>query len=66
MSKEINNQEKKSNELYTLLSTVLKTMEESQLMIEMEYGGSTTIQECIDKKEMPDVYYKIKSLLNGG
>ena len=64
MSTENSNQKINSNELYKLLPTVLKTMEESQLMIEMEYGGSTTIQQCIDKKEMPDVYYKIKSLLN--
>ena len=65
MSTEISNQESKINELYTLLPIVLKTMEESQVMIEMEFGGSTTIQQCIDKKEMPEVYYKIKSLLNG-
>jgi hypothetical protein len=70
MSKEINIQEKKSNELYTLLPTVLdeiiEYIEETEQTIEWEWGSSRSLQEVKDAKEMPDIYYKLIALKNGG
>ena len=49
-------------EVDKLIPEILNEFEEMQLMIEMEYGGSTSIKQCIDKGEMPDVYYRLKEI----
>jgi hypothetical protein len=70
MNTENNNQESKSNELYTLLPTVLDEMieyiEETNQQIEWEWGSCRSLQEVKDAKEMPDIYYKLMALKNGG
>ena len=70
MSEQSNNQEIKSNELYTLLPTVLDEMieyiEETDQKIEWEWGSCRGLQEVKDAKEMPDIYYKLMALKNGG
>ncbi len=70
MSTEKSKQEEKSNELYTLLPTVLdemiKYIEETDQQIECEWGSWRSLQEVIDANDMPDIYYKLMTLKNGG
>jgi hypothetical protein len=70
MSTENSNKENKSNELYTLLPTVLDEMiiyiEKTTIQIEWEWGSCRSLQEIKDAKEMPDIYYKLIALKNGG
>jgi len=65
-----NNKKNKSNKLYTLLSTVLDEMigyiEETDQQIEWEWGSCRSLQEVKDAKDMPDIYYKLIALRNGG
>ena len=69
MSTENRNQEEKSNEVYTLLPTVLdeiiQYIEETDQKIEWEWGSWRSLQEVKDAKEMPDIYYKLIALKNG-
>ena len=70
MSTENSNQEDTSNELYTLLPAVLdeiiKYIEDTDQQIELEWGSSRSLQEVRDANEMPDIYYKLIALKNGG
>ena len=71
MSTENRDQEEKSNELYTLspavLDEIIEYIEETDQIIEFEWGGSCrSLQEVKDAKGMPDIYYKLIALKNGG
>lgn len=70
MGTENSNQEDTSNELYTLLPAVLdeiiKYIEDTDQQIELEWGSSRSLQEVKDANEMPDIYYKLIALKNGG
>ena len=70
MSEQSNNQEIKSNELYILLPTVLdemiKYIEDTDQDMEWEWGSCRSLQEVKDAKEMPNIYYKLMALKNGG
>lgn len=70
MNKENSNQKEKINELYTLLPTVLDEMieyiEETDQRIEWEWGSCRSLQEVKDARDMPDIYYKLIALRNGG
>lgn len=70
MNKENSNQKEKSNELYTLLPTVLdemiKYIEETDQRIEWEWGSCRSLQEVKDARDMPNIYYKLIALRNGG
>ena len=70
MSTENSNQKINSNELYKLLPTVLDEMieyiEETDQQIEREWGSCRSLQEVKEAKEMPDIYYKLMALKNGG
>ena len=70
MNKENSNQKEKSNELYTLLPSVLDEMieyiEETDQRIEWEWGSCRSLQEVKDARDMPDIYYKLIALRNGG
>ena len=70
MSEQSNNQEIKSNELYILLPTVLdemiKYIEDTDQDMEWEWGECRSLQKLKDAKEMPDIYYKLMALKNGG
>ena len=70
MSTEKSKQEEKSNELYTLLPTVLdeiiKYIEDIDQQIEWEWGSCRSLQEVKEANDMPDIYYKLIALKNGG
>ena len=70
MNKENSNQKEKSNELYTLLPSVLDEMieyiEETDQDIEWEWRSCRSLQEVKDARDMPDIYYKLIALRNGG
>ena len=70
MSTEKSNQEEKSNELYTLLPTVLNEMieyiEETEQTIEGEWGSCRNLKELIKDEDMPDLYKTLLTLKNCG
>lgn len=70
MSKEQKQKESNNNGLYTLLPTVLDEMieyiEETDQQIEWEWGSCRSLQEVKDANDMPDIYYKLIALKNGG
>ena len=70
MSTEKSKQEEKSNELYTLLPTVLNEMieyiEETEQTIEGEWGSCRNLKELIKDEDMPDLYKTLLTLKNGG
>tara|TARA_R110002111_G_C5741117_1_gene349641 strand:+ start:335 stop:547 length:213 start_codon:yes stop_codon:yes gene_type:complete len=63
-------QEEKSNELYTLLPTVLNEMieyiEETEQTIDGEWGSCRNLKELIKDKDMPGLYKTLLTLKNGG
>ena len=70
MSKKQKQKESNNNGLYTLLPTVLDEMieyiEETDQQIEWEWGSCRSLQEVKDDNDMPDIYYKLIALKNGG
>ena len=70
MSKKQKQKESNNNGLYTLLPTVLdemiKYIEETDQQIEWEWGSCRSLQEVKDANDMPDIYYKLMALKNGG
>jgi len=62
--------ESDSNELYTLLPTVLDEMieyiEEHVEIIDNEFGSCKGIDRIKKEKKMPNLYYKLTLLKNGG
>ena len=70
MSTENSNQKETSNELYTLLPTVLNKMieyiEETEETIDGEWGSCRNLKELIENGDMPDLYKTLLALKNGG
>jgi len=70
MSEEQKQKESNNNGLYTLLPTVLdeiiKYIEDTDQQIEGEWGACRSLQEVKDANDMPDIYYTLIALKNGG
>lgn len=70
MSEEQKQKESNNNGLYRLLPTVLDEMieyiEETDQQIEWEWGSCRSLQKVKDDNDMPDIYYKLIALKNGG
>ena len=70
MSTEESKQEEKSNELYTLLPTVLDEMieyiEEAVETVDGEWGSCRDIERLKKDDCMPELYHKLIALRNGG
>jgi hypothetical protein len=52
--------------LPTVLDEMIEYIEDSDQKIEWEWGSCRSLQEVKDAKEMPDIYYKLIALRNGG
>jgi hypothetical protein len=69
MSTGNNDQKDKSNELYTLLPTVLdeiiKYIESTEQVIDGEWGSGRNLKELIKDNDMPELYDRLLDLRNG-
>lgn len=49
-----------------VLDEMIEYIEETDQQIEWEWGSCRSLQEVKDDNDMPDIYYKLIALKNGG